>query len=283
MAGQKVQMIMEAVDKITKPLKGIKKQHQELADKVKNVQAAIDATTSQQKDIERYRTLQRELKQTNLEFTHQKSEVKQLTERIKQSENPNKALEKQLTAAKRKLERLRGASNKAGESLREITGKLKESGITSKNLSSKITELTEKTERYNATLKKSKSILEQVRQEEKRLQQAQTKRDKAMNVATGAGVAGASAIAASNTIKQKVMAPIEVAASFEAQMSSVGAISRATSADLVLLTDQARDYGAKTVFSATEVASAQEYLALAGFNTNQIMQSLIWHKRVIWI
>ena len=274
MAGQKVQMIMEAVDKITKPLKGVKKQHQELADKVKKVQAAIDATTSQQKDIERYRTLQRELKQTNLAFTHQKSEVKQLTERIKQSDKPNKALERQLTAAKRKLERLRGASKKAGESLREITGKLKESGITSKNLSSKITELTEKTERYNATLKKSKSILEQVRQEEKRLQQAQNKRDRAMNVATGAGVAGASAIAASQSIKQKVMAPIEVAASFEAQMSSVGAISRATSADLALLTDQARDYGAKTVFSATEVASAQEYLALAGFDTNQIMQSL---------
>ena len=386
MAGQKVQMIMEAVDKISKPLKAVKKQHQELADKVKDVQAAIDTTTSQQKDIERYRTLQRELKQTNLAYTHQKTEVnqlterilqsnstnkelekqltaakqkftkltdasaktgdslreitgklkesadevrqltervkqsdkpnkelekrltaakqkfakltdasaktgdslreitsklkesggevKQLTQRIKQSDKPNKALNKQLTAAKRKLDNLRGASVKTGGSLREITSKLKESGITSKNLSSKITELTEKTDRYNTTLKKSKSILEQVRQEEKRLQQAQAKRDKAMNVATGAGVAGASALATSNTIKQKVMAPIEVAARFEAQMSSVGAISRATSADLALLTDQARDYGAKTVFSATEVASAQEYLALAGFDTNQIMQSL---------
>lgn len=62
--------------------------------------------------------------------------------------------------------------------------------------------------------------------------------------------------------------------SFEAQMSRVQAIAGATKEELKLLTNQAIDLGAKTTFSAKEVASAMENLASAGFTTNEIMESI---------
>lgn len=62
--------------------------------------------------------------------------------------------------------------------------------------------------------------------------------------------------------------------SFEAQMSRVQAIAGATKKELELLTNQAIDLGAETSFSATEVASAMENLASAGFTTNEIMEAI---------
>ena len=71
---------------------------------------------------------------------------------------------------------------------------------------------------------------------------------------------------------------------FEKQMSAVGALSGAsheltnvqraageTMADFDKLTAKAKELGATTVFSASESAKAMEYMALAGWNTDQIL------------
>ena len=61
---------------------------------------------------------------------------------------------------------------------------------------------------------------------------------------------------------------------FEAQMSRVQAIAGATKDELEQLTDQAIDLGAKTSFSASEVAAGMENLASAGFTTQEIMEAM---------
>ena len=61
---------------------------------------------------------------------------------------------------------------------------------------------------------------------------------------------------------------------FEAQMSRVQAIAGATKEELELLTNQAIELGAKTNFSATEVAVGMENLASAGFTTKEIMEAM---------
>ena len=69
-------------------------------------------------------------------------------------------------------------------------------------------------------------------------------------------------------------AAITTGNNFEAQMSRVQAIAGATKDELEKLTDQAVELGAKTSFSATEVASGMENLASAGFTTNEIMEAM---------
>lgn len=61
---------------------------------------------------------------------------------------------------------------------------------------------------------------------------------------------------------------------FEAQMSRVQAIAGATGEELQQLTDQAMDLGAKTTFSASQVAEGMENLASAGFTTQEIMEAM---------
>lgn len=61
---------------------------------------------------------------------------------------------------------------------------------------------------------------------------------------------------------------------FEAAMSKVQALSGATGDELAALEQQARDLGKATVFSASEAAEAMAFLAMAGYDTNQIMSAM---------
>ena len=69
-------------------------------------------------------------------------------------------------------------------------------------------------------------------------------------------------------------ASVKTAMTFEKQMNRVKAISGATGNDFEKLRDQAIQLGADSVFSATEVAQAQEMMASAGFETNEIYDSM---------
>ncbi|GKV69858.1 hypothetical protein NCCP2716_23560 [Sporosarcina sp. NCCP-2716] len=66
-------------------------------------------------------------------------------------------------------------------------------------------------------------------------------------------------------------AAVKVGTSFEQSMSNVAAISGATGKDFQLLESKAREMGATTNKSATEAADAMSYMALAGWDTQQII------------
>lgn len=59
---------------------------------------------------------------------------------------------------------------------------------------------------------------------------------------------------------------------FDKSMSKVQALSGATVEQLVLLKDKATELGATTAFSASQVSEAMQYMALAGWKTNDILK-----------
>lgn len=67
---------------------------------------------------------------------------------------------------------------------------------------------------------------------------------------------------------------IKVGSDFEAGMSKVSAISGATGSELDALSDKAKEMGSKTKFSATEAASAFEYMAMAGWKTEDMLNGI---------
>ncbi len=87
--------------------------------------------------------------------------------------------------------------------------------------------------------------------------------------ATGAILAGAAT--AIGTIGA---ASVKVGSDFESSMSKVAAISGATGDDLKALTDKAKEMGATTKFSASESADALQYMAMAGWKTDDMLGGL---------
>lgn len=84
------------------------------------------------------------------------------------------------------------------------------------------------------------------------------------------------------TLTTKVSAPIvglgvaavKVGSDFDAAMSQVSATSGATGKDLTDLRDKAKEMGASTKFSASESAEAMNYMAMAGWNSKQMIAGL---------
>lgn len=69
-------------------------------------------------------------------------------------------------------------------------------------------------------------------------------------------------------------AALKVAADFESSMSEVAAISGATGDSLGALEAKAREMGSTTRFSASESAQALKYMAMAGWETEQMLDGL---------
>lgn len=63
-------------------------------------------------------------------------------------------------------------------------------------------------------------------------------------------------------------------AKFEKGMNRVRALSGATGKEFDALTQQAKDLGASTMFSATEASDAMGFLAMAGFKTNDVLGAM---------
>ena len=69
-------------------------------------------------------------------------------------------------------------------------------------------------------------------------------------------------------------AAVKTASDFDSAMSKVAAVSGATGDDLQALRDKAREMGSKTKFSASEAAEAMNYMAMAGWKTNDMLSGI---------
>ncbi len=90
----------------------------------------------------------------------------------------------------------------------------------------------------------------------------------------GAKAIAAGIAAATGAVTALSVASIKAGSNFEEGMSKVSAISGATGKDLDALTEKAKEMGAATKFSATESAEALQYMAMAGWKTESMLEGL---------
>ncbi len=71
-----------------------------------------------------------------------------------------------------------------------------------------------------------------------------------------------------------ITAGIRTLASFSQEMSTVKAVANATGAEFEALTAKARDLGATTRFTATQAAEGMTFLARAGFDAGEVLETV---------
>lgn len=67
---------------------------------------------------------------------------------------------------------------------------------------------------------------------------------------------------------------MQVGVNFEYQMKKVGSIARSNDKQLQKLVESAKKYGGSTQFTATQVGEAFEYMAMAGYSTDEMLASI---------
>lgn len=86
-----------------------------------------------------------------------------------------------------------------------------------------------------------------------------------------ANLATAGIAVAAGAVKDFCSEVVEIGQTFETSMSKVSALSGATGDELATLEAKARELGASTTFSASQAADALGYMALAGWDTEQML------------
>lgn len=104
-----------------------------------------------------------------------------------------------------------------------------------------------------------------------RLDAAITRNNRALSAARG-GMADAAA--AGYMLYRGLSAPINAAAGFERSMNRVRALSNATDDEFAALSNQARELGRTTQYSASQASDAMGFLAMAGFDVNEIIGAM---------
>ncbi|MCC2526756.1 phage tail tape measure protein [Bacillus halotolerans] len=153
-------------------------------------------------------------------------------------------LAKQTENLGRRLNYAKSQMNKTQNSLTETTQRLKQLEEQAKRSASRITQLGNRMDRTGTSMRNIGS---------------------SVAMTTGAAFAG---------LALPIKDAITVAMDFEKQMSGVKAISGATASEFGKLKEQAMELGAKTAFTATQAGEAQQFLAMAGFKTNQILEAM---------
>ncbi len=91
---------------------------------------------------------------------------------------------------------------------------------------------------------------------------------------SGIGIATKAIAAAGTALTAAGSLAVKVGSDFEEGMSKVSAISGAAGEELEALKAKAKEMGATTKFSATESAEALQYMAMAGWKTEQMISGL---------
>ena len=102
-------------------------------------------------------------------------------------------------------------------------------------------------------------------------QQLQTAGQKMQDVGDKISGVGTKMLPVTGVVAAAGVAAVKTAADFDSGMSQVSAVSGATGSDLEALRDKARETGEKTKFSASEAAEAMNYMAMAGWKTEDML------------
>lgn len=195
---------------------------------------------------------------------------------VKQVEVSAKQASKQTESSAKKAGNAVKQAGKSAETSVKSTGKQVES--TAKQTGNSIASSAKSAEKQVETA--SKQTSEQVKKNNKEIgESSKTASEQSAQYWTGAGskiksiLSTITAATATGAVAAGTAA-INAGRSFEAGMSEVKAISGASRKDLEALTNKAKEMGATTKFSATQASEGLKYMAMAGWNSQQMIAGL---------
>ena len=109
---------------------------------------------------------------------------------------------------------------------------------------------------------------------EQELRRLEQQAEQSATVLQKIGATGEKLLPVTGVVTGLGTAAVKTAADFDSAMSRVAAVSGATGSDFDKLRDKAREMGAKTKFSATEAADAMNYMAMAGWKTEDMLSGI---------
>ncbi|EJD6669890.1 phage tail tape measure protein [Providencia rettgeri] len=272
----RLQVILSAVDKFTKPFKSAQASNKKLAETLRQSKQQLKELNNQAKQIDGFKKTKQSLDAANNAYQQATAKVSRLARELSTVQNPTRAQSRELDRAKAAAAKLKAETGTLSASLQRQREALKGSGISTRQLSQAQVKLNSDIASTSRRLQQQEQQLKRVANQEKRMSAAKNSYQNAMGVRNKMAGSGAGMLASGVGLgyaAKKVLVP---GYDFEIGMSKVQALTRLdkNSDDYKMLREQARDLGATTAFTANEVAQGQAFYAMAGFKPEQIKNAM---------
>ncbi|MDP3579128.1 phage tail tape measure protein [Methyloversatilis sp.] len=192
----RLQVILDAVDRATAPLKRVLESSNGLSKAVKGARDRLRELEQQQKKLESFRTTTRDFHATAGALANAQAKVKELATAMKATEAPTKAQTRAFEAARREAARLKDAHATLAERQQRTRLELERAGMPTAKLATHQRELKGRIDAANQALAQQTARLKTHGEQMARARAAHERYDQAMsrrNALAGAGASGAAA------------------------------------------------------------------------------------------
>ena len=246
LATTQAKLFGSAQDALKAKISGLQAQISQQADIVKlnkdrqqELVQQLDKWKSKQSELQsKIQATKAAIEQSTAATGENSDETKALKDELAQLTKEEKDAAAQVSKTEERLSKQTVATNKSEQALVELQGELKKTNKELKDAA---------WDEWTKKADKATQVMDNVGQK--------------LMVVTGA-VVGMGAAAVKTT------------ADFDAEMSTVQSISGATGDDFDALREKALEMGSTTAFSASEAASAMEYMAMAGWSTEDMLDGI---------
>ena len=261
-----IRVAFSAVDRLTRPAENARRLMGQFGDSIQRTQGAIKNLERQARSFERARDAVSKADAGIVKARRQLNALNQLQRTGTVLSEKQQKLMQQLST---RLERLNESRTREIQKMRELGGELKRHGISLTGSDNTIQQAIRRTEQYNNQLERERQALARVTRARERYSRAQETVGK---LKTG-GALAIGAAAAGGYAAGRFLQP---AIGFGKEMSRVQALTRIdkNSPQFKALREQALKLGSETQFTASDAASGQSFLAMAGFTPQAIQAAL---------
>ncbi|NBI10931.1 phage tail tape measure protein [Colidextribacter sp. OB.20] len=227
-----------------------------LGAEIKNLQAI-------QRDIAAYQKQSAAVQNTSQKLENLKRQYELVNRQIGETTGSTTALEREKLKLEQRINNTEAALEKQRQKLGETKDRLDAAGVSTSDLAGKDAELTAK--------------IQELTEEQKKAAEGAGEFGNAgvqAIEAVGGAIAAAGIAEAMKSIADAYMECVEVAGNFEQAMSAVEAIADSNASEMAALTAEAKELGATTKFTAQQSANAMEYMAMAGWDAQEMLNGM---------
>ncbi|EOG4178309.1 phage tail tape measure protein [Enterobacter hormaechei] len=268
----RIEVLLNAVDRASRPLKAIQNASKSLAGDIRNSQTTLRDLNAQASRIDGFRKASAQLAVTGQSLNKAKQEAAALAVQFKNTENPTKAQARAMEAAKKSAADLQLKYNGLRQSVQRQRTELAQAGINTRTLSADERRLKTSISETTAQLNRQREALARVSQQQAKLSRVKERYQTGKSLAGSAAAAGAAGvgIATAGTMAGvKLLMPGYSFAQKNSELQAVLGVDK-QSPEMEALRKQARQLGDNTAASADDAASAQIIIAKSGGDADAI-------------
>ncbi|NEY28797.1 phage tail tape measure protein [Escherichia coli] len=269
----KLQVLLNAVDRASRPFKAIQTESKSLSGSIRDTQKTLKELNTQAGRVEGFRKTSGQLAVTGQALKKAKQEAAELAIQFKATEKPTRTQALVMESAKRAAAELQLKYNGLRQSVQRQRQELQQAGINTRTLSNDERRLKASVNEATTSLNRQREALARNSQQQAKLsrinQRYQSGKALAGNLA-GAGAAGVGMATAGIVAGAAVLKPGYDFAQKNSELQAVLGLEK-SSADMLALRGQARQLGDTTAASADDAAAAQIIIAKSGADKDGIL------------